>query len=156
MVFILIWRNRNFNEKFDGIVYAVSVSLGFATVENLFYVFSENSMQVGLLRAFTAVPGHAIFGVVMGFYLGLARFSEREKGKWLLRAFLVPWLLHGIYDFLIMSGHPLLILAFIPFLIFMYRIGLKRMREFNQESVFNPANINFTNQQDNQYEQQES
>jgi RsiW-degrading membrane proteinase PrsW (M82 family) len=156
MVFILIWRNRNFNEKFDGIVYAVSVSLGFATVENLFYVFSENSMQVGLLRAFTAVPGHAIFGVVMGFYLGLARFSEREKGKWLLRAFLVPWLLHGIYDFLIMSGHPLLILAFIPFLIFMYRIGLKRMREFNQESVFNPANINFTNQQDNQYEKQES
>jgi protease PrsW len=156
MVFILIWRNRNFNEKFDGIVYAVSVSLGFATVENLFYVFSENSMQVGLLRAFTAVPGHAIFGVVMGFYLGLARFSEHGKGKWLLRAFLVPWLLHGIYDFLIMSGHPLLILAFIPFLIFMYRIGLKRMREFNQESIFNPANINFTDQPDNHYEQQES
>jgi protease PrsW len=156
MVFILIWRNRNFNEKFDGIVYAVSVSLGFATVENLFYVFSENSMQVGLLRAFTAVPGHAIFGVVMGFYLGLARFSERGKGKWLLRAFLVPWLLHGIYDFMIMSGHPLLILAFIPFLIFMYRIGLKRMREFNQESIFNPANIRFTDQPDNHYEQQES
>jgi len=57
-VFILIWRNRNFNEKFDGIVYAVSVSLGFATIENLFYVFSNsNSLQVGLLRAFTAVPG---------------------------------------------------------------------------------------------------
>jgi RsiW-degrading membrane proteinase PrsW (M82 family) len=156
MVFILIWRNRNFNEKFDGIVYAVSVSLGFATVENLFYVFSENSLQVGLLRAFTAVPGHAIFGVVMGFYLGLARFSERGKGKWLLRAFFVPWLLHGIYDFMIMSGHPVLILAFIPFLIFLYRIGLKRMREFNRESIFNPANINFTDQPDNQYEQQKS
>jgi RsiW-degrading membrane proteinase PrsW (M82 family) len=155
MVFILIWRNRNFNEKFDGIVYAVSVSLGFATIENLFYVFSENSMQVGLLRAFTAVPGHAIFGIVMGFYLGLARFSEWGKGKWLLRAFIVPWLLHGIYDFMIMSGHPLLILTFIPFLIFMYRIGLKRMREFNQESIFNPANINFTNQQDKHFEQQE-
>lgn len=156
MVFILVWRNRNFNEKFDGIVYSVSVALGFATIENIFYVFSNNSMQVGLLRAFTAVPGHTIFGIVMGFYLGLARFSVRGKGKWLLMAFLAPWILHGIYDFLIMSGHPLLLLMFIPFLIFMYRHGLKRMKEFNEQSVFNPANINFMGQQENQHEQEES
>jgi len=156
VVFILIWRNSNFNEKFDGIVYAVSVSLGFAAIENLFYVFSNNSMQVGLLRAFTAVPGHTIFGVVMGFYLGLARFSDNGRGKWLLRAFTVPWLLHGIYDFMIMSGHPILLLTFIPFLIFMYRHGLKRMREFNEQSIFNPANINFMNQQENNYNEEES
>jgi len=155
-VFILIWRNRNFNEKFDGIVYAVSVSLGFAAIENLFYVFSNNSMQVGLLRAFTAVPGHTIFGIVMGYYLGLARFSIQAKGKWLLLAFLIPWLMHGFYDFLIMSGHPVLILAFVPFLIFMYRHGLKRMREFNDQSIFNPANINFTIQEENPFNQKES
>lgn len=156
VVFILIWRNRNFNEKFDGIVYAVSVALGFAAIENLFYVFSNNSIQVGLLRAFTAVPGHTIFGIVMGFYLGMARFSVNGKAKWLLRAFTVPWLLHGIYDFMIMSGHPILLLAFIPFLIFMYRQGLKRMREFNEQSIFNPANIDFLNQQENSYKQEES
>jgi len=152
MVFILIWRNRNFNEKFDGIVYAVSVSLGFAAIENLFYVFSNNSLQVGLLRAFTAVPGHTIFGIVMGFYLGLARFSTSNKGKWLSRAFFIPWMLHGIYDFILMSGHPVLLLTFIPFLIYMYRYGLKKMREFNTQSVFNPANIDFTNN----YEQQQN
>lgn len=156
MVFILIWRNRNFNEKFDGIVYAVSVSLGFAAIENLFYVFSNNSMQVGILRAFTAVPGHTIFGVVMGFYLGLARFSERDRGKWLLRAFVVPFMLHGIYDFLIMSGHPVLLIAFIPFLVYMYRFGLKRMKEFNDQSVFNPVNIDFINQQETYNKQDES
>lgn len=156
VVFILIWRNRNFNEKFDGIVYAVSVALGFATIENIFYVFSNNSLQVGLLRAFTAVPGHTIFGIVMGFYLGMARFSGKGQGKWLLRAFTVPWLLHGIYDFMIMSGHPILLISFIPFLIFMYKHGLKRMKEFNEQSIFNPANINFMSQQDNQYEQEES
>ena len=143
-VFILIWRNRNFNEKFDGIVYAVSVSLGFAAIENLFYVFSNNSVQVGLLRAFTAVPGHTIFGIVMGFYLGLARFSTRHKTRWLANAFIVPWLLHGIYDFMLMSGHPVLLISFIPFLIFMYRYGLKKMRELNEQSVFNPVNISFT------------
>jgi len=156
MVFILIWRNRNFNEKFDGIVYAVSVSLGFAAIENLFYVFSNNSMQVGILRAFTAVPGHTIFGIVMGFYLGLARFSEKDRGKWLLRAFIVPFLLHGIYDFLIMSGHPVLLLAFIPFLVYMYRFGLKRMRELNEQSIFNPANIDFSNQQEDYHKPEES
>jgi len=155
VVFILIWRNRNFNEKFDGIVYAVSVSLGFAAIENLFYVFSENSMQVGLLRAFTAVPGHTIFGIVMGFYLGLARFSIKNKTKWMLMAFMVPWMMHGIYDFLIMSGHPVLILTFIPFLIVIYRIGMRRMKDLNEQSIFNPANINFTDQQDKTYNQQE-
>ena len=156
MVFILIWRNRNFNEKFDGIVYAVSVSLGFAAIENLFYVFSDNSMQVGILRAFTAVPGHTIFGIVMGFYLGLARFSTQDRGKWLLKAFTIPWLLHGIYDFMLMSGHPILILTFIPFLIFMYRFGLKRMKELSEQSIFNPLNINFNTQQENNYQQDES
>lgn len=156
MVFLLVWRNPNFNEKFDGIVYAVSVALGFAAVENLFYVFSGNSLQVGLLRAFTAVPGHAIFGIVMGFYLGLAKFDLQRRGKWLLRAFLVPWLLHGLYDFMIMSGYPLLILAFIPFLIFMYRIGLKRMKELSDQSVFNPANMTFTMRQETNYNQEES
>ena len=156
VVFILIWRNRNFNEKFDGIVYAVSVALGFAAIENLFYVFSNNSMQVGILRAFTAVPGHAIFGVVMGFYVGMARFSINGKEKYLLKAFTIPWLLHGLYDFMIMSGHPILLLTFIPFLIFMYKYGLKRMREFNEQSIFNPANINCMNQQENNCEEEES
>ena len=154
-VFILIWRNRNFNEKFDGIVYAVSVSLGFAAIENLFYVFSNaNSMQVGLLRAFTAVPGHSFFGIVMGFYLGLARFDRRKRSKYIRRAFTVPWLLHGIYDFLLMSGHPLLLLVFIPFLVYLYRIGLKRMKELNADSIFNPSNINFGNSQEGYPDQQ--
>jgi protease PrsW len=155
-VFILIWRNRNFNEKFDGIVYAVSVALGFAAIENLFYVFSGNSMQVGLLRAFTAVPGHTIFGIVMGYYLGLARFSIKSRSKYLLLAFIVPWLMHGIYDFLIMSGHPVLIVAFIPFLVFLYRVGLRRMKQLNEQSVFNPVNINFTDQKENHYNREES
>jgi RsiW-degrading membrane proteinase PrsW (M82 family) len=156
-VFILIWRNRNFNEKFDGIVYAVSVSLGFAAIENLFYVFSNsNSLQVGLLRAFTAVPGHTIFGIVMGFYLGMARFTVQSRKKYLIRAFTVPWLLHGAYDFLIMSGHPLLLLVFVPFLFYLYRTGLKRMKELNNESFFNPVNINFTDRKETQFHQDET
>lgn len=155
MVILLIWRNPNFNEKFDGIVYAVSVALGFATIENVFYVFSENTMQVGLVRAFTAVPGHTIFGIVMGFHLGLAKFSHKGRGKWLFRAFIVPWLLHGVYDFMIMSGHPLLLLTFIPFLVYIYRIGFKRMKEFNEQSVFNPVNITFAEHENSDFGEKE-
>ena len=143
MVLILFWRNPNFNEKFDGIVYAVSVALGFAAIENIFYVISNQSAQIGWMRAFTAVPGHAIFGTVMGFYLGLARFSNRQKSRLILLSFIVPWLMHGFYDFILLSGHPLLLLMFIPFLVFMYRNGLKRMRVLHDESVFNPNSMRF-------------
>jgi len=154
-VLILIWRNRNFNEKFDGIVYAVCVSLGFATIENLFYVFTNHSMQVGWLRAFTAVPGHAIFGVVMGFYFGLARFTSRNRHILLLKAFILPWLLHGTYDFLLLAGHPVLIVLFIPFLVYLYRLGMKRMRELNKQSVFNPMNISFNRPNEDRGDQDE-
>src|SRR5512137_2600832 len=59
------WNNRNFNEKFDGIVYSVYIALGFAGIENILYVYS-GGYGVGLIRAITAVPAHALFGIVMG------------------------------------------------------------------------------------------
>lgn len=142
-VIILIWRNVNFNEKFDGIVYAVCVSLGFAAVENIFYVLGSHSVQVGMVRALTAVPAHAIFGVVMGYYLGLARFAASRRMYYFAMALLIPWLLHGTYDFLLMTGHPLFLLLFIPFLFVLYRIALKRMRKMEEASPFNPANFHF-------------
>ena len=71
-LYILVWRSRSFNEQFDGIVYAVFVSLGFAGVENVLYVI-DGGMQTALIRAITAVPAHAIFGIAMGYYLGIAR-----------------------------------------------------------------------------------
>ena len=64
------FRNKNFNEPFDGIIYAVYISMGFAFV-NILYV-SQGGMQVAILRTFTAVPAHAMFAVMMGYYAGLA------------------------------------------------------------------------------------
>jgi RsiW-degrading membrane proteinase PrsW (M82 family) len=148
MVFLLFWNNRNFNEKFDGIVYAVSVALGFAAIENIYYVFSDRTLHTGLVRAVTAVPAHAIFGVVMGFYLGLARFDFRRRSHYLRKAFLIPWLMHGTYDFLLFSKQHLLLFIFVPFLIYMYVNGLRKMRKLNEQSVFNPANINLIHPED--------
>jgi RsiW-degrading membrane proteinase PrsW (M82 family) len=71
VLYWLIWKHKEFDEKYDGIVYAVFISLGFAAVENVLYVL-EYGAETGYLRAFTAVPAHAFFGVVMGFYFALA------------------------------------------------------------------------------------
>ena len=126
-LFILIWRNRNFNEKFDGIVYAVFISLGFAAVENVLYV-SEGGLSVGLMRAITAVPAHALFGIIMGYYYGLAKFYPKQRTKYLLQSYFMPILFHGLYDFILMSEHPYLLVVFIPFIIFLWRRGFKRMK----------------------------
>ena len=132
---ILFWSNRNFNEKFDGIVYASFISLGFAGVENILYV-TQGGAGVGLLSAFTAVPAHALFGIVMGYQLGLARFYPREKLRRLFLALALPILLHGVYDFILMSGHPFLLLVFIPYLFFLWIFGFRRMRELSDSSIF--------------------
>ena len=138
-VYLLIWKNPEFNEKFDGIVYAVCVSLGFALVENIMYVFG-NGITTGYVRAITAVPAHAIFGVVMGYYLGQAKFSflGLNKKQLLTRALAVPILFHGIYDFLLMTQNLVMLVIFVPFVIFLYRRGFRRMREHSEDSIFKP------------------
>lgn len=94
----ILFRNKNFNEPFDGIVYAVMVSMGFATLENIFYVY-QYGFITGILRMFTAVPAHATFGILMGFYLGLAKFSHNRSIYLSLIALLVPTVFHGLYDY---------------------------------------------------------
>jgi len=134
-VFILIWRNKNFNEKFDGIVYAVFVSLGFALVENIFYVFEYGS-QTGLGRALTSVPAHTFFGVFMGFYLGIAKFYPEKRSVALRMAIFIPILFHGIYDFLLLSENNVLLILFFPFMFVMWWLGFKRMKQRISTSRF--------------------
>lgn len=88
---------KDFNEPFDGIVYAVMVSMGFAAVENILYVF-EGGIGVALLRALTAIPAHATFGIIMGYFMGIAKFSNHKR-KWNLIGLSLAILAHGTYDF---------------------------------------------------------
>ena len=127
VLYFLIRKSKEFNERFDGIVYAVFISLGFAAVENVLYVY-EGGLNVGLLRAFTAVPAHALFGVSMGYYFALSKFETESTNMNMFKALAVPIVLHGIYDFILMTGHPYLLFAFIPFLIYLFWSGLKKMK----------------------------
>ena len=129
----LIWRNRHFDEYFDGIVYAVFVSMGFAMVENVMYVVS-GGFSTGVLRALLSVPAHFLFAVVMGYFFALAKFY-RDRGLNLLLAFVAPVLLHGIFDALLMVAEVsetiqgVCLTGFIIFDIILWKIGKKRMRE---------------------------
>lgn len=98
------WRSSHFNSQYDAVVYSVAVSMGFALWENILYVF-RYGFSTAIVRALTAVPGHASFGVVMGVWYGMEkRFSNERKGirSFLssLLVFLLPTLVHGTYDFL--------------------------------------------------------
>lgn len=97
------WKNREFNCTFDGVVYAVFVSLGFALVENISYVYSYG-FSTAVVRAFTAVPGHACFGVLMGVYYACAKRAQMSGRTRLMKynmtmSLLVPVFVHGLYDF---------------------------------------------------------
>jgi RsiW-degrading membrane proteinase PrsW (M82 family) len=136
-IYLLFWKSPSFNEKFDGIVYASFVSLGFAGVENVLYVM-ESGMQTALIRSLTAVPAHAIFGVTMGYYLGIARMYKELRSTYLARALLVPIVLHGIYDFILMVEIGWLLIFFIPYVIALYFMAHKKMKVLSDASIFRP------------------
>ena len=95
--------HRTFNEVYDGVLYGVTVSLGFATVENVAYVLisADRAIFVAILRALLSVPAHALWGAMMGYYIGLAKFEADARRRrtllWLGWGIAVLW--HGLYDF---------------------------------------------------------
>jgi RsiW-degrading membrane proteinase PrsW (M82 family) len=122
-----IYRSIEFNEIMDGIVYAVSASLGFATLENLLYVF-HLGLTTGIMRAFFAVPAHACFGALMGYYMGQAKFNHTQESKLINRGVVLAILFHGIYDFLslIQSSFSSLVIFLLVILFLWIRNQLRR------------------------------
>lgn len=138
MFWLLVRRSKHFDEAIDGIVYAVFVSLGFAALENIMYLFdnSEQWIAVGIVRAIFSVPMHYAVGVLMGYYYAQYRFSVKPSRKLIVCVLGVPILCHGLFDFYLMSLStlpPLLILLFlILFVVFcfrMHRFAQKRITE---------------------------
>ena len=104
VLWLVLRKNPYFDEHYDGIVYAVCVSLGFAAVENFFYLYgADNWIGTAIARALLAVPGHYAFAVLMGYYYSLYHFVERSA-KNAIAILLVPVMAHGVYDALALSG----------------------------------------------------
>ena len=130
------YKKDDFNEPFDGIVYCVMVSMGFATIENILYVAASGA-STGWLRMFTAVPMHAVFAIVMGYYLGVQKSFGVKTAA--LQGLLLASLLHGVYDFVLMYPgiHPgIQLLGFLACLFFGFRFARKAIRLHQESSPF--------------------
>ncbi|MBQ9547228.1 MAG: PrsW family intramembrane metalloprotease [Bacteroidales bacterium] len=160
LLMLVIWRSNEFSEYFDGIVYAVFVSMGFAGIENLLYVFSPDSISesisTAIVRAIISVPGHFLFAVAMGYYLSLAKFDPAHRSNHLIKALFYPVMLHGTFDAILMVSDGLSAyegltymvgaIEFVVFVIFdikLWKKGLKRikqMQEMSRRQDYNPMN----------------
>ncbi|WP_144461124.1 glutamic-type intramembrane protease PrsW [Siminovitchia fortis] len=127
VLFFAIYQHAEFDEPFDGIVYGASISLGFATIENILYL-AANGVGFALGRALLPVSSHALFGVIMGYYLGKAKFqTDKSQKRWLFYSFFVPFVLHGLYDFILFSEKNWLYFI-LPFMLFLWWLGLRKVK----------------------------
>lgn len=132
----ILYRNKNFNEPFDGIIYSVMVAMGFALMENIIYI-SYGDGGTAIVRMFTAVPAHALFAVLMGYFLGIAKLENKHTGLYSLAAIVVATLAHGIYDyFLFISFVPGLWIGAIVSLIIGYFVARKAIKIHQDSSPF--------------------
>ncbi|UII54660.1 glutamic-type intramembrane protease PrsW [Cytobacillus spongiae] len=130
ILFYTIYQHVDFDEPYDGIVYGASVSLGFATLENIFYLFT-GGLQYALGRALLPVSSHALFGVIMGYYLGKGKFTRKRKSLWIFFSLFVPFFLHGIYDYILVSQKHW-IMTIVPFMIFLWWLGLRKVKRAHE------------------------
>lgn len=134
-----VWKNPAFNYRFDGVVYCVAASLGFAALENVLYVMNYG-IGVGITRALMSIPGHTIFGIYMGIYFSEAKYQEcagrpLASRRNLRLALIIPTLIHGAYDSLLSFQTPLTVLIFYVFLIFMYIRTYRRILSFQAQDA---------------------
>ena len=157
---LVIWRNKNFDEFFDGIVYACFIGLGFACIENMMYVFDSESystaLHTGVVRALLSVPGHFLFAVIMGYFLGMAKFRPQQRGKYLILSYVCPVIAHGIFDYLLMlssalSENKMELIGAGMFMIFLYldvkmwKIGVRQIAKMQEQTRIEHNNEIFRN-----------
>ena len=132
------FKNPAFNYRFDGVVYAVFVSMGFAILENVLYVF-QGGLGVAISRALLALPLHAACGVYMGIAYGQQKVNSLYKSASfgsVARACLpVPILIHGFYDSCAFSAenYPIFLLVFVVFVILVFILTLRQLKKASQE-----------------------
>lgn len=131
------YNSKYFDESFDIIVYSSFVALGFAFLENIMYVFNYG-VSAAILRALISVPGHLSFGIMMGYYMLLSKLSKNKtkKRKYMIYSFLFPFLLHGLYDYLLLlkNTYVLIILFILLFMFFVFNyIKVREVIENNKK-----------------------
>ncbi|MFE5317144.1 glutamic-type intramembrane protease PrsW [Paenibacillus sp. NPDC056579] len=139
LVYFIIYKHTSFDEPYDGIVYAVAASLGFATLENVFYALLNSSSISSLLyRALLPVSGHAMFGVIMGYHLGRAKFVEELRTRHLIFSLMLPIFWHGVFDYVLLTAKAYWIWFMIPLMAFLW---IRSIRKVNRANARSPLRV---------------
>jgi RsiW-degrading membrane proteinase PrsW (M82 family) len=139
LVYFLIYRSSFINSPYDGIVYATAVSLGFATMENIMFSwFYQPTISTLLYRALLPVSGHALFGVVMGYYLGKAKFTPLQEKRYIGYAFLLPVFWHGSFDYILLETSTYWLWFIAPFMIILWTRGIRKVNRANRMPFLQP------------------
>ena len=138
IVYNISYNCEEFDEIYDMIIYCVFVALGFACLENILYV-KESGIAVGIVRALSAVPGHACFGAIMGYYLGLAKINSidnnsKSSNKNKILSILIPTIIHGTYDYCLFCGNLIIAILMYIALIFLYIYTVKKINTISREN----------------------
>lgn len=137
ILLLSIYRHPEFDEPYDAIVYAVAISLGFASLENILYAFLFNlSFSELLLRALLPVSGHALFGVVMGYYLGKAKFKSSFAKLYLSLSLVIPVFWHGLFDWMILTTKSYFIWFILPFMMYLWMRSLQKIKLSQAHSIW--------------------
>lgn len=138
--YIICWKRKEFNYTYDAIVYAVFISLGFATVENIIAILSENGgVVLAIQRGLITVPAHSFFGVISGYYLGMSKkykiraWYKKYKINIILSIFL-PILAHGLFDFLLFSSTKVSFIIAIIFILYLYYFSYIKISKVSKET----------------------
>lgn len=136
--YITIWRNKNFKHIYDPIVYCTFVAIGFATLENIIYgiTFSSHGIAPIIMRGFISVPSHAVFGIFMGYYLGISKNALmynkiKQSRKYRLLSILVPIYLHLVYDLFLVKKNFIMYSLFIIYIIVIYIMAYQRIKRLS-------------------------
>ena len=136
MIRLIGYSSNAFDQQYDIIVYSVFVALGFAMIENIFYVLN-GGFGLGIYRAVFSVPGHVAFGVFMGYYLGIAKQQEvKNKVKYrvsMLKSVLVPTLFHSLYNYLLMLENIFYLFLFLVFIIVLFFSAYLKIDQISKE-----------------------
>ncbi len=154
-VYKMEYNDREFNYLYDGIVYATFVALGFACFENILYVY-QFGVQTAIVRAFLAIPGHLCDGIMMGYYLSLAKLAITNKNLALSKrnivlSLLIPTLAHGVYDYLIYAseatGNEVFLAVFLIFVIVFFTTSANKVKQLSSNYLnLNPDYVSKSQQ----------
>lgn len=125
------YRHSDLDHHYDGVIYGVAISLGFATIENILYLF-ENGIEIAMLRAIFPVSSHALFGIIMGFYLGKAKFYPDTRARSLMLALFIPVSLHSLYNYIITVQPATWVYWIVPFMLVLWMVGVRKIRIANK------------------------